>query len=210
MGAVKKAIKNALWRRKNKPNFTAVGNEGFPLDIVEVGLGTYGTLNVVAFGSANEHLTIGNYCSIADRVVFLLGGNHDYEAISTYPFYAKYRNGVEALSKGPIVVDDDVWLGYGATILSGVHIGKGAVVASCSLVCQDVEPYSIVGGIPARRIKYRFEKDSRQFAQRIDYEKLDLNNDETLRLLAMTPKDAMSLEVDDFSSVLRIESAEAN
>lgn len=69
---------------------------------------------------------------------------------------------VEAHSKGPVIIDDDVWIGFGATILSGVTIGKGAIVAAASVVIHDVEPYSIVAGNPARPIKYRFSESVRK------------------------------------------------
>lgn len=65
----------------------------------------------------------------------------------------------EATSKGDIVVKDDVWIGYGSIILSGVHIGQGAVIAAGSVVSHDVPPYAIVGGVPARLIKYRFSEE---------------------------------------------------
>ena len=62
----------------------------------------------------------------------------------------------EATSKGDIIVQDDVWIGYGATILSGLTIGQGAVIAAGSVVTKDVTPYSVVAGVPARVIKYHF------------------------------------------------------
>lgn len=79
--------------------------------------------------------------------------------VSTYPFKRKlFHGGEEAVSKGDIIVGDDVWVGYGATILSGVHIGQGAVIAAGAVVNKDVPPYAIVGGIPAKVIKYRFSE----------------------------------------------------
>jgi serine acetyltransferase len=85
---------------------------------------------------------------------------------------------LEAVSKGDIVVGDDVWIGYGATILSGVHIGQGAVVAAGALVAKDVPPYAIVGGVPAKVIKYRFEPALIERLLEIDYSQLD---DATIR-----------------------------
>ena len=79
---------------------------------------------------------------------------------------------MSSLSKGDIKVDDDVWIGYGATILSGVHIGQGVVVAAGSVVTRDVPPYAIVGGVPANVIKYRFSSDLIEELLMIDYSKL--------------------------------------
>ena len=80
--------------------------------------------------------------------------------------------GLEAISKGDIIIDDDVWIGYGATILSGVHISQGAVVAACAVVTKDVPPYAIVGGVPAKVIKYRFEPEMIEELMKVDYSKL--------------------------------------
>ena len=78
----------------------------------------------------------------------------------------------ERFSKGNIEVDDDVWIGYGATIMSGVHIGQGAVVAAGAVVTKDVAPYAIVGGVPAKIIKYRFPETMIEELLKIDYSKL--------------------------------------
>lgn len=80
--------------------------------------------------------------------------------------------GKDAFSKGDIIVDDDVWIGYGATIMSGVHIGQGAVVAAGAVVTKDVPPYAIVGGVPAKVIKYRFEPEMIEELLKVDYSKL--------------------------------------
>ena len=103
---------------------------------------------------------IGNYISIAQNVHFLLDVEHFANHISTYPFKVKllHSQKSESFSKGDIIIDDDVWIGYGATILSGVRIGQGAVVATGAVVTSDVPPYAIVGGVPAKVIKYRNEK----------------------------------------------------
>lgn len=78
----------------------------------------------------------------------------------------------DATSKGSIIVDDDVWIGYRATIMSGVHIGQGAVVAAGAVVTKDVPPYAIVGGVPARVIKYRFSPEVIEHLLKLDYSKL--------------------------------------
>lgn len=159
-----------LWRKRNKHNLTGIINN-FNLDLVEVGKATYGGLEVYAFNNENK-LYIGNYCSIGPKTTFLLSVDHRLDFVSTYPFKAKFFNGQDAVSKGDIVVDDDVWFGYGATILSGVHIGQGAVIAAGAIVTKDVPPYAIVGGSPAKIIKYRFEQEIIQKLVQLDYAKL--------------------------------------
>lgn len=147
------------WRQLNPHNETSIAKFHGKVDFnkIRVGRKSYGGLTIWHFGAEGESLTIGNFVSIADDVKFLLGGGHDYERLSTFPFQAKYFATLESTTKGPIVISDDVWIGYGATIMSGVTIGQGAVIAAGSIVTKDVEPYSIVGGNPAKLIKYRFE-----------------------------------------------------
>jgi acetyltransferase-like isoleucine patch superfamily enzyme len=148
------------------------------MEKIHIGKGTYGMIDAL-FSSKEGQLIIGNYCSIANGVKFLPSTDHPLDRISTYPFKAMYLTGeLEALCKGDIVVEDDVWIGYGATVLSGVHIGQGAVVAAGAVVTKDVPPYAIVGGVPAKILKYRFEPDMIQELLKVDYAKLDL---ETIR-----------------------------
>lgn len=166
-------LKNRKWRKLNKHNKTNMANI-FDISKVEVKDFSYGPLFVETFGQTQEKLIIGNFCSIAYGVKFILGGEHDYNKISTYPFNSLvYKEGIDAISKGKIIVKDDVWIGYNALILSGVEIGQGAVVAAGALVTQDVPPYAIVAGIPARVIKYRFDKEIIEELLKIDFSKLD-------------------------------------
>lgn len=160
------------WIRTNKENET-IPMVRFNPDMVKVGKGSYGELNVVSFGDKTT-LTIGNYVSISEDVTFLLDVEHYTDKVSTYPFRVKilHECQFEAFSKGDIVVDDDVWIGYGATIMSGVHIGKGAVIAAGAVVVKDVPPYSIVGGVPAKVIKYRFPEDIREKVGRLTFDQL--------------------------------------
>ena len=103
---------------------------------------------------------------IASDVKFIMNGaNHLSNAISTYPF-AVFGNGWESAmegktypNKGNIEIGNDVWIGYNATIMAGVKIGDGAIIATNSTVVSDVEPYTIVGGNPAREIKKRFSPE---------------------------------------------------
>ena len=149
------------YRRLNRHNFTSIMNF-CDLSKVVVGEKTYGKINIFDGSPQDTKLIIGNYCSIAPGVYFILGGEHHIDTISTYPFKVKcFGDKSEALSKGNIVIKDDVWIGLNAIICSGVTIGQGAVIAAGAVVTKDVMPYSIVGGNPAKIIKYRFPEKIR-------------------------------------------------
>ena len=112
-----------------------------------------------------DRLIIGRFCSIASGTRFIIGSaNHRISSVSTYPFSVFggvwEENAPPHLSqlpfKGDTVVGNDVWIGRESVIMPGVRIGDGAIVAACSVVAKDVEPYTVVGGNPARPIKKRF------------------------------------------------------
>lgn len=131
----------------------------YDLSRIKIGKKTYGPIDVINCSPESYKLIIGNYCSIANNVMFLVAGEHNVNTISTFPFKVKvFNHKAEASSKGDIVVKDDVWIGANATICSGVTIEQGAIIAAGSVVTKNVEPYTIVGGNPARLIKYRFDK----------------------------------------------------
>ncbi|WP_279600613.1 CatB-related O-acetyltransferase [Methylobacterium sp. J-077] len=118
----------------------------------------------VRFPESGRRLTIGRYCSIADKVEILLGGDHRLDWASTYPFAAMRGLFPDArapkdyhASRGDVVIGHDVWLGSGCMILSGVTIGHGAVVAARAVVTRDVPPYAVVAGNPARVVRHRFD-----------------------------------------------------
>lgn len=119
------------------------------------------------FPFIGDKLVIGKFCAIAQGAKFIMNGaNHKLDGFSTYPFYI-FGNGWETAApqegefpfKGDTVVGNDVWIGYEATIMAGVTVGDGAIVAAKSVVVSDVEPYTIVGGNPAKCIRRRFEDD---------------------------------------------------
>ena len=136
----------------------------FDLSRVRVSDFTYGELRVMAWLNPDAFLSIGRFVSISPGVVFILEGNHAIDTISTYPIAVEADDWVlnpanpehQAISKGPVTVGDDVWIGTNAMIMSGVTIGQGAIIAAASVVTRDVEPYSIVGGNPAKVIRKRF------------------------------------------------------
>ena len=159
------------WKHANFHNSTWMVN-AFELNDCQVGVQSYGGISLHNDVSGIK-LVIGSYCSIGENVVFLLGLEHRLNTISTFPFKSQCLSGeYEALSKGDIVIDDDVWIGYGAAIMSGVHIGQGAVIAAGAVVTKDVPPYAIVGGVPAKVIKYRFKEEMIEELLKIDYSKL--------------------------------------
>lgn len=149
------------WRKLNSHNFTKLKSNRMDIDIshILVGKKTYGDLNVYNASKNDVYLKIGSYCSIAEGVLFLLAGEHKIDSISTYPFKSMlWRKGMEAFAKGNIIVNDDVWIGRNALICSGVKIGQGAVIGAGAVVTKNVPPYAIVGGNPAKIIRYRFDE----------------------------------------------------
>lgn len=129
---------------------------------VTIGKHSYGlNKNMVAGVSADAALSVGSYCSIGPDVLFLCKVDHPLSHPSTYPFKTRLwhpdQPNSDAITKGPITLGHDVWIGARAIILSGVSIGTGAVVAAGAIVTKDVPPYAIVGGNPARIIKKRFD-----------------------------------------------------
>ena len=169
---VKLLLFTIKWRKNNPNNSTYPGNV-FNTNEVLVGKCSYGQLNVRKFGESKTKLIIKNYCSIANEVVFLLDGNHETNTISTFPFKQQLFgiNG-ESKTNGDIVVDDDVWIGTRCLILSGTHIGQGAVIAAGAVVTKDIPPYAIAGGVPAKVIKYRFDSDIIGELLKLDYNNL--------------------------------------
>ena len=134
--------------------------------ISEIGDFTYGNPRVL-FWDDKTKLKIGKFCSFADGVTIILGGNHRHDWVTTYPFPALSNEWVEGLgieghpaSNGDVVIGNDVWVGFGVTIMSGVRIGDGAVVGAGAVVAKDVPPYTIVAGNPAREIRKRFDQNT--------------------------------------------------
>lgn len=121
------------------------------------------------FDFIGDQLIIGKFCMIASDVTFIMNGaNHLSDAISTYPFaifgedWSNAMEGKNYPTKGNTIIGNDVWIGYGATIMPGVKIGDGAIIATKSVVTKDVAPYSLVGGNPAKEIRKRFSDEAIQ------------------------------------------------
>ncbi len=136
-----------------------------------------------------DRLIIGKFCSIACGAKFLFtSGNHSMKSLATYPFPIFFdewdldaKNICDAWdNKGDTVIGNDVWIGYEAVILSGVTIGDGAIIGTRAVVTKDVPPYTIVGGIPAKPIRKRFDETTIKRLEALrwwdwDYEKIRRN-----------------------------------
>lgn len=118
------------------------------------------------FDFIGDKLIIGKFCMIASDVTFIMNGaNHLTDAVSTYPFaifgngWEKAMEGKNYPTKGDTIIGNDVWIGHKVTIMPGIKIGDGAIIATNATVVKDVAPYSIVGGNPAKEIRKRFSDE---------------------------------------------------
>jgi acetyltransferase-like isoleucine patch superfamily enzyme len=136
---------------------------------VKIGAYTYGFehLEVREWGEGAD-LNIGSFCSLADRVQIFLGGNHRTDWVSTFPFSPDFASSFggtgfvcvgHPATKGSVEIGNDVWIGSGATILSGLTIGDGAVIAANSTVTRSIGPYEIWAGNPAKLVSLRFDTE---------------------------------------------------
>jgi virginiamycin A acetyltransferase len=159
---------------------------------------TYGNPNI--FQYTDSKLVVGNFCSIAENVDIYLGNGkgHDTSFVSTYPFGYIYQNAF-SISKnnskdtnGDVIIGNDVWIGRNTTIMSGVTIGDGAVIANNSHVIKNVEPYSLVGGNPAKFIKYRFTQE--QIEKLLDIKWWNWDDDKIVKFITLLS----SNNIDDF------------
>lgn len=121
--------------------------------MLRMGHRTYGNPRVETFGK-DALVSIGSYCSISNEVVFLAGGEHHVEYVTTFPMTG--MRGTSGRPNVDISVGSDVWIGWGATILAGVTIGNGVVVGARAVVRESVPDYAIVAGVPARIKRFRF------------------------------------------------------
>jgi acetyltransferase-like isoleucine patch superfamily enzyme len=180
------------WRIQNRVKHTYVASNRVSRDAVvgkhcwirqgaevcgNVTIGDYSY--IVGPNTYVEEAVIGKFCSIA-RNVIVGPYNHDYHWVSTHPFvystfYGFLKHDQPGVQKSAPVIGNDVWIGMNSIILRGVRIGDGAVIAAGSVVTRDVESYSVVGGVPARHIKYRFPGQARNALLRVKW--WDWNDD---------------------------------
>lgn len=156
-----RGFKNRLFSFLLKRNFKSVGSnvrfkytDSFSYKNISLGSDVYIGPRAL-FISSDSEIIIGNKVLFGPNVT-IITGDHPIDLRGKYIFDILEKQPGEDL---PVIINDDVWIGAGSTILKGVTIGEGAVVASSALVIKDVEPYSIVGGVPAKHIKYRGSKE---------------------------------------------------
>lgn len=153
--------------------------------------------------------TIGRFCCIADDVTIMLSGEHrtEYAAMFHFPKYLVSNTRCEEfiksnaylMTKGDVVIGNDVWLGYRTTILSGVTIGNGAVIAAGAVVVKDVKPYEIVGGVPAKLIRMRHSDE-----QIKEIEKIRWWQDWDDETILARQEDLMRLPIDEFINKYKV------
>lgn len=156
---------------------TKVGEHSHILKNCILNNSNIGNYTYIGRGSLIQNSTIGNYCSIAHEVILGLG-KHPLNLFSTSPLFYRKRNplNIEIVKKDfgfieyePITIGNDVWIGARAIIMDGVKVGDGAVIAAGAIVTKDVAPFSIVGGVPAKVIKYRTSEDRRERNEKQDW-----------------------------------------
>jgi acetyltransferase-like isoleucine patch superfamily enzyme len=138
----------------------------------KIGRGSYGPLEISVFGD-QVNLEIGAFCSFAVGVKILLGGEHNKNWVTTYPFDRKYFNDISlphsTFAKGDVIIGNDVWIGTDSLILSGTIIGNGVIVAAKSIVRGVLEPYGIYAGIPAKLVGKRFEQKNIEMLETLNW-----------------------------------------
>ncbi|MBO0429505.1 CatB-related O-acetyltransferase [Vagococcus fluvialis] len=158
---IKDIITNPLITAGNKSYYSGFySNHSFENGCVRYLWGDETTVDLFnpkeQFGWELDHLEIGNYVCIASGATILLGGNHNHRSdwVSVYPFPQTIQKSFK--NKGDTIIKSDAWIGMNATIMPGVTIGEGAIIAAESVVIKNVEPYTVVAGNPAKKIKNRF------------------------------------------------------
>ena len=156
----------------------------------EIGEWTYGEPDIPYAGEGAK-LRIGRFCSFASGVTILLGSEHCLDWVTTYPFSSFFDKAKDfqlpSRTKGDVCIGNDVWVGSDVLILSGVNIGNGAVIAARAVVTRDVAPYSIVAGVPARKIRSRFDSSTIDALQSSAWRNWSLSDIEDAFPLLMSP-----------------------
>lgn len=179
--------------------------------IICTGKHTYGIENItVKSWGEGAHLFIGSFCSIAGMQTIFLGGNHRTDWATTFPFGHIFQDVFPAgainghghpATKGDVVIENDVWIGHNSTIMSGIRVGSGSVIAANSMVIKEVAPYTIVGGNPAREIKLRFPQSTiDQLLQIQWWNKSDSAIDSIVPLLQQPLDDNVLLQIEQIAS----------
>ena len=195
---IKQKLFKIKWRKKNPQNSTTAETL-FDDSLVTVGSYSYGPLRILNEGK-KFNLKVGSFCSIADNTYFILESDHKLNALTTYPYHKLILKDhkTDSISKGSIEIGDDVWIGQGAIILSGVKVGQGAVVAAGAVVNKNIPAYAVAGGVPAKILKYRFPPEMRELLCRIDYSKItDKIISENESLFSENVKDMSVIKIEE-------------
>ena len=174
---------------------------------VKVGKFTYGTewVNILKWNDVDFHVEIGRFCSISYGLKIFMGGNHRKDWITTYPF-GHVPPSSEIIppvsghpqSNQPVIIENDVWIGRDVTLMSGVTISNGAVIAANSHVVNSIPPYAIAGGNPAKIIGYRFADEQIKELQRLQWWNLpDEKIYKSINLLCAPPTKQSMRELSD-------------
>jgi len=179
---------------------------GEPSRVFLTGRHSYGIehISIRSWGEG-AHLFIGSFCSIADNQTIFLGGNHRVDWATTFPFGHIFNDKFPAgqingnghpATKGHVIIENDIWIGSGCTIMSGIRIGSGSIVAAGSVVTKDVDPYTIVGGNPAKPINRRFAECIIQRLLEIQWwERSDDEINRIVPLLQMPPTEEILVQI---------------
>jgi lipopolysaccharide transport system ATP-binding protein len=139
---------------------------------VIIGAHTYGHPEILQHTNA-YHVEIGKFCSISRNVKIFVDVNHRVDWVTTFPLTSFFRavpaNYGHPVGKGNVIIGNDVWIGQDVSIMSGITIGNGAVIAAGSVVTKSVAPYEIVGGNPAKHIRFRFSEEQIRELQAIGW-----------------------------------------
>lgn len=160
----------------------------------QISIGRFNSINGTYISAGDARVSIASFCSIAEGVKMLTSG-HDKNRLTTYYinkhlFKSEDKN--EVYIRGDIVIEEDVWIGANVIILGGVTIGRGAVVAAGSVVTKDIPPYTIAGGVPSKKIDYRF---SVEIVKKIEESRWWTWDTEKLRINSFLFKDALSEDI---------------
>ena len=171
---------------------------------MEVGKYTYGHKGINHISLRGGEYKIGKFCSIASNCKIYTGrGGHRKEFVSTYPFGAIYNNvfpndfsRLLVEDKGNVIIENDVWVGQNVTIMPGVCIGSGSIIANNSHVIKSCPPYSIIGGNPAKIIKKRFSES--QIEKLLEIKWWDWNNEKINKNLALITNSDIDVFINNY------------